>query len=364
MKFPYKTSLADQVAEHIRTEIKRGVWKQWLPPERKLSKEMEVNRRTISSALRLLEKERLIRTIPRKGNRILAAPGKYKTRKSNPVIGILISDVHKAHSFGFDKTLSCLQERCFQNRITLKIYQGKQYFRNDPSRPLERLVEQNLLDCWVLRSSDARVQRWFARRKIPAVVWGQCQPDIALPSVSVDIEASVRHAVGTLLGAGHRRIALFVECSKTSHVTRDVFLQSMRNSNHADTLASVFEYEPEAASIRRILDKCLKRSPSPTAFVITRAYGYMAITSLLFQCGLRIPRDVSVISRDDSPLFEFLSPQPARFVFSPDKFSKCLFALVKKNLQNQALSQTSTKLLPEFIKGQSIGQRSIRSRAR
>lgn len=353
MKLPRKVLLVDQVANLLEAEITRGAWQGWLPPGRVLSETLNVNRRTLRLATHALCERGLLRIVPRQGLLIVAQDQPKTKRKEQASVGLLVADNQAPRSFNFEGIHAALQELFFHNEVKFEVHHGRQYFRRDPAKPLEHLIERNPADCWILRSANPKVQQWFADRRLPVVIWGRCQPRISLPSVSINLTATTRYAVGALLGQGHRRLALFSEHS-TSNITRDAFLECIRGSHHADVHAATFQHETNLRSIRSVLDRCL-RTHRPTAILATRTYCYVAIMSHLAKLGVRVPQDISIISRDTDPLFDYMLPPPAHFAFTADAFARQLYAMCEKIIHRELLLHTAVEILPEFIRGESVG---------
>jgi LacI family transcriptional regulator len=69
---------------------------------------------------------------------------------------------------------------------------------------------------------------------------------------------------------------------------------------------------------------------------------------------------VSVLSRDDEPFLHFLVPKPAYYAANPHTFAKRLLKPVMQSLASEALIPRTTRILPKFMKGGSLGTRSAR----
>lgn len=353
MKIPRKVLLVDQVADLLQAEIEKGAWQGWLPSGRELSDKLSINRRTLRLATHALCERGILEAVPRQGIRVVPNQQPRPPVVAHPTVGLLVADSHAPRSFNFEGIHAALQELFFHNEIRFSVHHGRQYFRRDPAEPLEHLVERHPADCWILRSANARVQQWFADRRLPVVVWGKCQGKVSLPSVSINLTATTRYAVGALLGLGHRRLALFSEFS-TSSITHDAFLDSLRGCQHADAVGATVEHEANPKSIRTALERCL-RTHRPTGILVTRTYCYVAVMSQLARMGLRVPQDISVISRDDDPLYDFLLPRPSRFSFTAEAFAKQLHAMCEKIIRRELLLHTTVEILPEFVRGESVG---------
>jgi DNA-binding LacI/PurR family transcriptional regulator len=75
----------------------------------------------------------------------------------------------------------------------------------------------------------------------------------------------------------------------------------------------------------------------------------------LMSQGLRLPRDVTLISRDDSPVLLHMYPAVARYAAKPAfharKISKAVLSLVR----GEVVAATEHKIIPQFIPGESLG---------
>jgi LacI family transcriptional regulator len=220
------------------------------------------------------------------------------------------------------------------------------------------LVGQHTHDAWVLTLSSEVMQRWFARRRVPCLVAGSTYADVALPYYDLDYRAICRHAAGVLLGLGHRRIALLNrESRRAGDVDSEAgFWEGVKASSVKDVAADVAYHRDDVDSVARALARLLDRKNPPTALVVSNSYAYLATTSLLAQHGLRIPRDISLISRDDDPFLGSLAPAPARYVVSPHAFAKKMIGPVLQLVAREPVVRARAALQPKFAPGGSLAR--------
>lgn len=83
-------------------------------------------------------------------------------------------------------------------------------------------------------------------------------------------------------------------------------------------------------------------------------YSYLSVTSTLALRALRIPQDISIISRDDDPFLRFLAPAPARYVCSPHRFAKKAAGQILQLMNAGALQHRRLLLLPKLFPGGSV----------
>jgi DNA-binding LacI/PurR family transcriptional regulator len=102
----------------------------------------------------------------------------------------------------------------------------------------------------------------------------------------------------------------------------------------------------------------LDRKNPTTGLVVSNSYAYLATTSVLAQRGLRIPRDISLISRDDDPFLGVLAPAPARYVVSPHAFAKKVIGSLLQLVARETFTLTPAQamLQPKFSLGGSVAR--------
>lgn len=356
-----QNSLAVRVSEKLKGMIAEGTWKEWLPGERSLSQVLQVSHSTLRGALHILRTEGIVESRQGVGTRVVSGclPSLDPPDRTLSV-GLLIPEAMRSLR-PFSLWLDVFRNQLAGAGWKLKIYEGSQYYPTNPARILERLVTRNPNDCWVLVLSTLAMQLWFEARKIPCVLAGSCHSGVSLPSVDVDHRAISRHAAGVLLGAGHRYLALFNPSSRHAgdQQTEVGFFEGIRQSPHADAaMASVVYHEVNSASIEKCLERIFQSNhpQRPTALVISNAYAYLTTFSFLASRGLRVPQDISLISRDDDPFLDYLKPTPARYLTQPDAYGRKLASLVLDLGVHRRADTRKLLLLPEYFPGHSLTQ--------
>lgn len=349
---PHRT-VASQLAVQLRAELTKGTWRGWLPSERVLSRTLQASRNTVRAALEQLKAEGLLAPVRGLGNRVIdgakspAAPDLAKT------VGVLIPEpigrLRPLIALWIDELKDLLIEEGYR----LRIHAGRQYYQTNPARALDRLIGQHAHSAWVLTLSSEAMQRWFARRGAPCLVAGSTYPDIALPHYDLDYRAICRHAAGILLRAGHRRLALL---NRESRRAGDVdsergFLEGVSRSPHRDATAVIAYHRDDVDSVARALRTLFDQKNPPTALVVSNSYAYLSTASVLAQRGLRVPQDISLISRDDDPFLASLVPEPARYRVDPHSFAKKIVGSLLQLLNRSTSQRSPALLLPKFAAG-------------
>lgn len=189
--------------------IAEGTWRGWLPGERVLCQSLQVGRNTLRAALERLRRQGVIYAVQGSGNRIVVAdePGSRLATKAEAAlvreVGLLMPDplerLRPSQTVWIDELRVMMAERACR----LQVVSSRRCFQVNPAAALHRLVLGVARGCWVLVSSHAAMQRWFARHRVPCVVAGSVHQGTALPYCDIDQRAVCRHAVGTLLAKRH-----------------------------------------------------------------------------------------------------------------------------------------------------------------
>ncbi|MDR1012146.1 MAG: substrate-binding domain-containing protein [Opitutaceae bacterium] len=351
-------SLPVQVADALRQGIGQGAWKEWLPGERALGETFQVSRKTLRKALAQLREEGIVRAEHGLGNRIVA-PGAGRARKADAerIVALLTPDPiehMRPHTLLWINRLKSL---LIENGAKLLAFDGHKYFGRQPGNALKKLVAQQSASCWLLANSTKTAQRWFCERKLPCVVAGSCHTGIDLPYVDLDHYALCRHAAGVLLAAGHVRVALLNGCSgRAGDMESEAgFVAGVRESRRtAAAPPLVLYHDHSATSLARAVTRLLDMPDPPTAVLVSNSASYLTVVSVLAQRGLRVPADMSVVSRDDEPFLSFLLPTPSRYTANPHVFAKKILKPLKQILHGESVSPRSTRIIPDYNKGGSL----------
>ncbi|WP_030904833.1 LacI family DNA-binding transcriptional regulator [Streptosporangium amethystogenes] len=156
-----------------------------------------------------------------------------------------------------------------------------------------------------LRVGDPRIPE-FESLGLPAVVIGHPSETGSLLPVWSDDGGAVHEAVEYLVALGHRRIARVAGLPRLAHtVLRDrAFAEACDGVAEQVTVHTDYTGEEGARATRRLLS-----SPSrPTAIVYDNDIMAVAGLSAAQDLRLEVPRDLSIVAWDDSPLSRIVRP--------------------------------------------------------
>lgn len=353
---PQRLSLVSQTAAYLRAEIQKGTWEKWLPGERALCESLQVSRNTLRGALTQLKRDRVIRSVHGSGNQIIVRTVPKAPRLQSHDVAILTPDpleqLRPMQTLWIDELRAMLNER----GCRLHVFHGRQYFRTNPGPSLAKLCQQNPHGCWVLILSNEKTQRWFEQSRVPCIVAGSVYSGVDLPFRDLEHRAVCRHAAGVMLAAGHRTVALVIQRSRRAGdvASEAGFVEAVRQSPHADASAIICPHDATVSGICNALRRLMDQRPGPTALLVANPNHYLTTVSRLRQMGLRVPEDVSIISRDDDPFLSYLLPTPARYVTNSDVLAKSLLWPILELLEGGAVTHREIHIMPSFVRGDSL----------
>jgi LacI family transcriptional regulator len=356
---PTFKSLTSQVTARISAEIEAGTWVGWLPGERALTATLRVSRKTVRRAIEQLKHDGQIETEQGQGHRIIA---QARPRRSGPdSVGLLIPDPLENLRPYTALWVDELRALLFETQTSLTLFSGHRFFSARADTEIARLVRQNPQSCWVLAHTDERIQQWFHANDVPCILAGSGHRGLLLPSVDLDYFAVCRHAVGVMIRQGHRRIALLRrDAQRAGDIDSEAgFMDGARRTGRSDVEAMVARHADSVDASLRALARLFDRAARPTALLVAHPSFYLTAVSFLAGRGLRVPHDVSLISRDDESFLSYLTPLPARYSCSPRVYAKRLLPNVVKLARGGLIPNTPQRIVPEFISGPSLASLSV-----
>jgi len=361
---PERNSLVNQTVLCVQDGIAKGKWIEWLPAERILCEDLQISRSTLRRALIELRRKGVIKAVYGVGNRIEKIEiGKASSKVAHDVALLTpapLDRLRPAQTLWIDELRAILSERGIQ----LHIINGQQYFRPRPKASLDRLVKQRPHACWILLLATVSCQEWFAKSGVPCLIAGSCHTGINLPFCDLDHRSACRHAAGILLKLGHRRLAFF---NQKLPLAGDIeseqgFFQGVNNSNHPEAIVTSIGHDATSLGIIQSLKKIMFSAHRPTALLVTNPLHYLAVVSGLSYLGLRVPSDVSVISRDDDAFLWFYTPEPSRYVVSSRAYARSLVHALIEIIEGSSTPIEGSKIIPKFIRGSTIGPATSRDK--
>lgn len=350
---PERVSLVNQTSDVLRAGMESGRWPGALPGERQLAAQLRVSRPTLRAALTRLEREGWLRNAQGKRREVIHQHGGVKRRRQETrTIGLLsplaLDAVPPFALFWIDE----LRARLAEQGVSLELLVRPSVFHARPERALQEQVEDTPALAWVLFLSTEAMQRWFAQQGIPALVVGSCPADDPLLSVDIDYRAACRHAAQWFCGHGRQRLALLLPSSGCpgDQESEEGFREGAKAAE-----VKVVRHDGTVEGVCQRVDRLLAGDEATQAFLVARSAHALTVLTHLQRRGLKVPKEVTVISRDEDPYLQHVVPSFARYASRPQNFARKVGETLLQLLENPALEGRPIRLMPEFIKGETAG---------
>lgn len=352
---PTRFSLAARVAEVLRNDLGRGKWRLWLPSESELCHQLKVSRNTVRAALQALQREGLVSSSQGSRRRILHQPAARRLVHAK-VVGWLTFEPPNLASPETTLYLDELRRHAHNAGYELVVIPGENIRSASGGKSLANLVRRTRAACWVLAAANSAVQRWFYTRKQHTVVLGSCHEGIHLPCVDADFRAESRHAVGQFLGLGHRVIALVIPRTKLAGdlASEAGFREGVERAGRKDVVARIAHHDLTAESVQRAVGSLWDRPHPPTAILAGRARHFLTVLTHLTNTGLRVPRDVSLISREHEWFLDNVIPSVACYRQNTEAIAARFSRMVVQLASTGVCMRTPILFMPRFREGDTL----------
>lgn len=226
----------------------------------------------------------------------------------------------------------------------------------EPGQQLETYLEltrAHHIDGMILmtpRTDDTGIKA-LEEADIPVVVMGYI-PDSTLHSVDVNNLEAAQEAVEHLISLGHRQIACITNAALpfTSAVQRlDGYRRALESAGIPFDPDLVREGDFEAKSGYRQMKSLLDSGKKFSAVFVASDAVALGAYKAIWEAGLAIPDDISIVGFDDLPLSSFISPtlttvrMPARKIAQDSCY--LLMRLMKREFPESRMVSLPTKLI-------------------
>lgn len=348
MQHLYIKTAAEQVADHLRQEIRERSRIGKLPGGIRLSKELGVGRMTVEDALRILENEGLV-----------CPKGKGRCRE------ILLPDDHVTAGYTMKILLFDEDERkrgLYLDLLHRLIEKGiRASFADQTLRDLHfsgdrvgKYVRKVAADAWIVIAGNREVLESVSRYSSTVFALFGYMAGLPVAGTGPSKRMALKEAVGRLVGLGHRRIVALERnrpegAELEGHWLREALLE------HGILMGAynLPVWEDTAVGLGTCLDSLFRVTP-PTAILADSPITYFGVLSHLAARGIRIPKDVSMVSTDPCVEFQFIAPSVAHISFDGEAWVRRIVEWAGtvasgKRDERQSLSET------RFIDGGSVG---------
>lgn len=279
-----------------------------MPGKHQLAAELGVNNKTVETALRQLEKTRLLVPQGAGRRRRIDLPG--ESVEGHPLrVAILLSEPPDRHL----EYIVELQHKLIEAGHTT-VFPAKTLTElGFDVKRVARLIGHTVADAWVVCGGSREILEWFLGNSLPVFALFGRRRDLLIAGDGPDKLPAVDAATQSLLDLGHRRIVLLLR--RLHRLPRPgpaaiVFRAALEKRGIGTSDFNLPDWEESREGFQTCL-KALFRVTSPTAMIIDESPLFAAAQQFLARRGIRVPEDVSLISTDPDSTFAWCVPSIA-----------------------------------------------------
>lgn len=354
---PARGNLVAECVRVMQLRIGAGEWPNLLPGERRLAEVLHVGRDTIRLALQQLERDGLLSPADAGSRRRIlalgrglpgAASGEFK-------IGLLahrrLEQLPQPMLLEVDRIRDALADK----GGSLEVFAPAWYEQRNPAKRLEEMVNEERCRAWILLRSSAAVQGWFMKSKAPVLIRGYPHPGIELPHLDVDWEATARHAAGMLWRKGHRRVLVLLPEQPLMGVAAAV--EGVKSLGEPGFEVHEMIENGSSLGVARTLGRALNLKFPPTAIITTRPRQAATALTWLASQGLRVPRDLSLVTLAWEPFLDHLLPEISGYRVDPEAVAKLVVRRLERLAAGDSNPGGNAWITPEVVRGASVAKR-------
>lgn len=244
-----------------------------------------------------------------------------------------------------------------ENDIQLKVLSHEEFHSDYPTALLKALEKNMNSGAYLLALTSLRIQEWFVANGIPSLILGSAFPGIQIPSIECDYPALGRHAAGTLLGKGHRNIAMVLpeEPLAGDLETERAFRNEVERDGSVARQCRLIRYSPEPGDLLKKWGRLRKEDLTVTAAFSLYPAAALAILTQLLSQQIAVPQEISMLCRDGDPLCKWIHPRLAHYQLPLKQFASRLSNLVLQLVESGSLPMRHTAIMPDLDPGDSLG---------
>lgn len=221
--------------------------------------------------------------------------------------GLIISDITNPF---FPELVKAFEDVAVTHNKEILIA-NTNYDRARMERCVTRMLQRKVDGVAIMTSEmDERLQEVFSRRKIPLVFLDIRAAGVGVSSVRIDYRAGMLQAFEHLIELGHKDIAFLTGplTLASAQVRFETFQQALQqhgmSHDHRRTAEGNHRVEGGYKAMLQVLDSGAKT----TAVLCSNDLTAIGAMEAIYEKGLRIPDDISLVGYDDIQLSAYTHP--------------------------------------------------------
>lgn len=351
---PARGNLVVECVRVMKLRLESGEWGNLLPGERRLAQTLQVGRDTVRLSLQQLEREGVLAPagagMRRKILGVVAKRAKSRALRIGMLSHRPLEQLPQPALLEIDHIRRALAAK----DGTLEVFAPAWYEQRNPVARLEALVEEEPCSAWLLLRSSAAVQGWFMKEGVPSLIRGYPHPGIQLPHLDVDWQATARHAAGQLWRMGHRRVVVLTPPDALMGV--EAAVRGVKELGEPGFDAMDVKENGTRAGVAKVLARALQFKEPPTAIIATRPRQAATALTWLASQGVRVPRDLSLITLSWEPFLDQLVPEMTGYQVDREAVAKLAVRRLERLAAGDRSPGGNAWITPEVVKGESVAE--------
>ncbi|MEO6802357.1 MAG: LacI family DNA-binding transcriptional regulator [Granulicella sp.] len=273
--------------------------------------------------------------------------------------GLIISDITNPF---FPELVRAFEEVAVEHKQEVLIA-NTNYDKARMETCVIRMLQRKVDGVAIMTSEmDDRLVEVFTRRHIPLVLMDNGSPGPGVSSVRFDYRTGVVAAMEHLISLKHSKIG-FISGPLTldsAQVRFNAFTETMAQHDLTSTKSMITEGNHRVDGGYRAMKRILSGNILPTAIMCSNDLTAIGAMSAIFEHGLRVPEDISVVGYDDIQLAAHTHPSLTTLRLPRTELANCAFHSLfgKRSADRKTLPMGEAHLFqPELIVRKSTGQR-------
>ena len=343
-------SASEQVASFIRDSIERRIFVTEVPGIHRLAAELNVNHKTVTKALGLLEEEGVLVSQGRGKPRRIVGP--ESRGQASLRVGILCLE---STDPGLDPLIDIQHLLMKAGHVPVFPEKTLSDLGMDVGR-VARFVNTVEADAWIVVAASREVLEWFSVQKTPAFALFGRRQNVEIAGAGPITVPALMTIVQRLVNLGHRRVVMLsremrrlpkpAEFEKT-------FLDELENHGISVGPYHLPAWKESRDGFQELLESLFKLTP-PTAFILHEAHQVVTVLQFFAKKGTRIPEDVSLVCLDSDFSFRWCKPAIAHISWDVRKAAGCVEKWVN-GLSAGRADRRQVGIQTEFFEGGTIG---------
>jgi DNA-binding LacI/PurR family transcriptional regulator len=197
----------------------------------------------------------------------------------------------------------------------------------------------------------------MSSRRIPLVFLDTGTPQKGISNIAIDYASGIDAAVGHLTSLGHTAIGFISGPMDltSARVRRRAFVNSLKRKGLSLNREFIEEGNHRMDGGHEAMARLLEKPVRPTAVLTSNDMTAIGAMGAIFERGLKVPQDISLIGFDDIDLSAFTQPGLTTVRLSRKEIAKVAFRALYSAKDNAAARGAEFTIQPTLVERKSTG---------